>query len=75
MFVLEGLITVTQNKNGFLYSITLAGKKYVEELKSNYKNQYLDILKGVQSKYETVADSELIKYISNTAIRALRRQT
>lgn len=75
MFVLEGLITVTRNKNGFLYSITLAGKKYVEELKSNYKNQYLDILKGVQSKYETVADSELIKYISNTAIRALRRET
>lgn len=72
-FVLEGLIAVIQNKRGFLYSLSPAGKKYIEELKSNYKTQYLEILNNVQAKFDKVSDTDLINEINNTAIQALRR--
>lgn len=72
-FVLEGLISVTQTKNGFLYSVTPVGEKYVKALKSDYKQQYLDTLKVIQEKYDSVLDAELLKIINNTGITALRR--
>lgn len=72
-FVLDGLIAITRNKRGFLYSLTPTGKEYVEELESNYKDQYLEILVKVQNKYEKNPDTELIKEINNSAIKALRR--
>lgn len=72
-FVLDGLIAITRNKRGFLYSLTPTGKKYVEELESNYKDQYMEIFVKVQNKYEKTPDTELIKEINNTAIKSLRR--
>ncbi len=72
-FVLDGLIAITRNKRGFLYSLTPEGIKYVNELESNYKVQYLEILEKVQHKFEKTPDTELIKEINNTAIKALRR--
>lgn len=72
-FVLDGLIAATPNKDGLLYSLTPVGKKYVEALESNYKSQYLEIVKVVQKKYGQVLDTELIKAINNAAVKALRR--
>ena len=73
MFVLEGLISVNKNRKGFIYSLTSTGKQYIRELESNYKTQYLDILRNVQNKYEKLSDAELIKEINNTAVKTLRR--
>ena len=72
-FVLDGLITVTRNQNGFLYSLTPAGKQYVEALESNYKTQYLEILNYVNNKYNSVPDTEVTKIINNAAVKALMR--
>ncbi len=72
-FALDGLIGITRNKEGLLYSLTPAGKQYAETLESNYKTQYLEILKKVQLKYDSVPDTELIKIISSAAVKALRR--
>ena len=72
-FVLDGLISVTRNRNGFLYFLTTSGKKYVEALDSDYKAQYLEIVKTVHVKYDNVAETELIKTINQAALKALRR--
>lgn len=72
-FVLDGLISVTNNRGGFLYSLTSVGKQYAKVLESNYKLQYLEILKEVQRKYDSTPDTEIIKLINNTAVKALRR--
>ena len=72
-FILEGLISITRSKNGFLYVLTPTGKQYVESLKSTYKTQYMGILKMVHKKYGAVQDIELTKIINSTAIKALRR--
>ena len=74
LFVLDGLIAVTQTQRGLLYSITQTGHKYVQNLESDYKLQYLSIFKAVQKKYDSISDTELIKTINNAGITALRRQ-
>lgn len=72
-FVLDGLMSVTRNHDGFLYSLTDSGKKYVEALDSDYKTQYIEIIKNVHDKYDQVTETELIKTINQAAVRALRR--
>ena len=72
-FVLDGLISVTRNRDGFLYSLTASGDKYVEALDSDYKTQYLEIVSTVHSKYAHVTETELIKTINQAALKALRR--
>ena len=72
-FVLDGLISVSRNKNGFIYSLTSSGEKYVEALDSDYKEQYLKIVKKVNSKYGQVPETELINTINQAAVNALRR--
>lgn len=74
-FVLDGLISIIQNKDGFSYSLTLAGKQYVEKLESNYKTQFLKIINEVRHKYDTVPDTELVRIINTAAVNALRRQS
>lgn len=72
-FVLDGLISVSRNKNGFIYSLTSSGKRYVEALDSDYKKQYLKIVNKVHSKYGQVPEAELINTINQAAVNALRR--
>ncbi|MBD5534862.1 MAG: hypothetical protein HDQ99_04260 [Lachnospiraceae bacterium] len=72
-FVLDGLISVNHNRDGFLYSLTASGKKYVESLESDYKTQYLEIVNAVHKKYGKNTDTELIKTINQAAVSALRR--
>lgn len=73
-FVLGGLIAVTQTQYGFIYSITQIGNKYVQALESDYKRQYLDILKAVHQKYDLVSDVALVNMINTAGVTALRRQ-
>ena len=70
--VLDGLIGVSRSKRGFLYFLTQAGKKYVASLDSDYKNQYLDILENVKSKYHSTTDVKLAMVINNAAVHALQ---
>ncbi len=73
-FVLDGLISVTQTQYGFIYSITKIGNKYVKALESDYKRQYLEILKTVHKKYDSVSDATLVNMINTAGVTALRRQ-
>lgn len=71
--VLDGLIVVQRSQNGFLYSLTAAGKKYISSLDSDYKEQYLAIVRTVHKKYARKNDTALLKEISEKAVGSLRR--
>ena len=73
-FVLSGLIGINRMQSGFLYKLTSAGKKYVEAMESDYKDQYVEIVKSVHKKYGRKTDANLIKEINEKAVEALRRQ-
>lgn len=45
----------------------------MEALDSDYKTQYIEIIKNVHDKYDQVTETELIKTINQAAVRALRR--
>ena len=72
-FVLDGLITVKRTNGGFLYALTKAGNEYVNNLESDYKQQYLEIVKAVHGKYSRKSDSALLKEINGKAVQSLRR--
>lgn len=73
-FVLDGLIFVTQSeKKGYLYSLSPTGRRYVETLESDYKDQYVETLTTVHSEFRQIPDAELIKTINQAAISSLRR--
>ena len=73
-FVLDGLIFVTQSeKKGYLYSLSPTGRRYVETLESDYKDQYVETLTTVHSEFRRIPDAELIKTINQAAISSLRR--
>lgn len=72
-FVLDGLISVKRGKNGFSYSLTSSGKKYVGRLESDYKTQYTATVTDIHKKYARQTDTVLMKIINDTAIKALRR--
>ena len=72
-FVLDGLISVIRNSDGFLYALTSAGKKYIQSLDSDYRTQYLEIVTAVHKKYAQIPDADLIRTINDAAVKALRR--
>ncbi len=73
MFVLDGLIAVNRTEDGFLYKLTVAGRKYIGTLESDYKDQYLAIAETVHKKYARKSDSAILKEISGKAVQSLRR--
>ncbi|MFC2496215.1 MAG: ABC-three component system middle component 2 [Scardovia wiggsiae] len=70
---MDGLVTVRRSGDGFLYSLTTAGKKYIDSLDSDYKEQYLAIINMVHKKYSRKNDTTLLKEISEKALGSLRR--
>lgn len=72
-FVLDGLISVKRGKSGFSYSLSNSGRKYVEKLESDYKDQYAATVSDVHKKYSRQSDTTLMKIINDTAVQSLRR--
>ncbi len=72
-FILRGLIDIKQTNEGFTYYLNQAGKKYVESLSSDYKNQYLEVISMVDEKYSTYSDEEILNLINQKAISEVRR--
>ena len=72
-FVLDGLIGISRTKNGFLYRLTSAGRKYIETLDSDYKTQYMQIAAEVHRKYSRKSDAAILKEINDKAVKSLRR--
>ena len=72
-FVLDGLISVKRGKNGFSYSLTPSGQKYVNKLESDYKTQYIATVTDVHKKHARQSDTALMHIINDTAIKSLRR--
>ena len=72
-FVLDGLIAVKRGKGGFTYTLTSAGRTFIEKLDSDYEKQYTEIVKEVHKHYKQQTDTKIVKLINDTAVKALRR--
>lgn len=68
--VLDGLIDVNFDE-GFLYSISESGKKYVKTLESDYAIVYREIANEAVKVFKKMSDTELDDAIHGNAIRSL----
>ena len=65
--VIQGLVDVTVD-NGYFYSISATGKKYVRKLQSEYARLYQEIAELAIKKYKKYPDNELSLIIQENAL-------
>jgi len=68
--VCDGMIAVDVS-DGYSYSLTELGRKYVESFKCSYVATYLENAKVVVYEYETVAENVLMKMIQDYCYESL----
>ncbi len=69
--VVQGLIDVTVD-NGYLYSISATGKKYVRKLQSEYAKLYQEIAELAIKRYKKYPDNELSLIIQESELGYFR---
>ena len=69
--VVQGLIDVTVD-NGYLYSISATGKKYVRKLQSEYAKLYQEIAELAIKRYKKYPDNEFSLIIQESALGYFR---
>lgn len=71
--VLDGLVSIRESDQGFLYFLTEEGKEYADSLNSTYATQYRDASAAVKEFASDKTDSNLYALITSVASRFLGR--
>ncbi len=69
--VTDGLVEVSV-ENGFIYSVSNAGRVFAETLKSDYAKKYRTITKEAIDKYIEKSDEEILLMIQDASVRAIK---
>lgn len=69
--VIKGLVNVSINKE-YQFCVSAVGKKYAEELESNYAVQYRQISADIVKAFSKLSDEQLTLSIRENALRSLR---
>ena len=69
--VVQGLLNVEMD-NGYVFSITDAGSKYIRKLKSEYALQYKAIAADAIKRFKDYSDLQLDHMINDSAVKSVR---
>ena len=69
--VIQGLLEVGLD-NGYVFSITETGSKYIRKLKSEYAVQYKTIAADAIKRFKDYSDLQLDRMINNSAVKSVR---
>ena len=69
--VVQGLLNVEMD-NGYAFSITDAGSKYIRKLKSEYALQYKAIAADAIKRFKDYSDLQLDHRINDSAVKSVR---
>ena len=69
--VVQGLLDVGLD-NGYFFSITETGSKYIKKLKSEYAVQYKTIAADAIKKFKDYSDLQLDRMINDSAVKSVR---
>ncbi len=69
--VVQGLLDVGMD-NGYVFSITEAGAKYIRKLKSEYALQYKTIAVDAIKRFKDYSDLQLDHMINDSAVKSVR---
>lgn len=71
--VIDGLVIVTNDKTGILYSVSKTGRKMSKNFQSDYAMKYKRLLHIIIEKYRNYSDIELSAEINIQSTKFLRR--
>ena len=71
--VVDGLVVVTDDETGILYSISESGRKMSKGFKSEYAENYKKLIRLVAVKYGNYSDVQLLNAINRQSTKSLRR--
>jgi hypothetical protein len=69
--VIQGLLEVGLD-NGYVFSITETGSKYIRKLKSEYAVQYKTIAVDAIKRFKDYSDLQLDRMINDSAVKSVR---
>lgn len=69
--VVQGLLDVGL-ENGYVFSITDIGSKYIKKLQSEYAVQYKTIATDVIKRFKDYSDLQLERMINDSAVKSVR---
>lgn len=69
--VVQGLLNVGLD-NGYVFSITDIGSKYIRKLKSEYAVQYKTIAVDAIKRFKDYSDLQLDRMINDSAVKSVR---
>lgn len=69
--VVQGLLHVGLD-NGYVFSITDTGSKYIKKLKSEYAVQYKTIAANAIKRFKDYSDLQLDRMINDSAVKSVR---
>ena len=69
--VIQGLLEVGLD-NGYVFSITETGSKYIRKLKSEYAVQYKTIAADAIKRFKDYSDLQLDRMINDSAVKSVR---
>lgn len=69
--VVQGLLNVGLD-NGYVFSITDTGNKYIRKLKSEYAVQYKTIAADAIKRFKDYSDLQLDRMINDSAVKSVR---
>ena len=69
--VIQGLLDVGM-ENGYVFSITDTGSKYIRKLKSEYAVQYKTIAADAIKRFKDYSDLQLERMINDSAVKSVR---
>ncbi len=69
--VVQGLLDVGLD-NGYVFSITDTGSKYIKKLKSEYAVQYKTIAADAIKRFKDYSDLQLDRMINDSAVKSVR---
>ena len=69
--VIQGLLEVGLD-NGYVFSITETGSKYIRKLKSEYAVQYKTIAVDAIKRFKDYSDLQMDRMINDSAVKSVR---
>lgn len=73
IFVVDGLVTATDDDVGILYLISESGRKMSANLQSEYAIKYKELMRLIVERYRDYNDVQLLNEINRQAAKSLRR--
>jgi len=69
--VVQGLVDVTID-NGYIFSISATGRKYIKKLRSEYASDYKEIAEIAIKEFKKYSDSALAIMIQDNALKSVK---